>query len=194
MQLRTLLLGGKWVKTHSENRLSLGTRRSQTMPMTRTRCKHLTLCQMLLAHEGTHVCYLIFIAQGWSSSDGTDKQCSDWLRGLRSRPMSHHYWVGRLPAILVPFLVQVIPSKDRIVCIQQEPAPDIPALLTAGLLTDLTFLSWDLILSFQVFPAPSDLSLEDTFVFFHPVLSDSPPRVAELPLAMSGSYSYRAVC
>ena len=83
------------------------------------------------------------------------------------------------------------------VCIQQEPAPDIPALLTAGLLTDLTFLSWDLILSFQVFPAlnvclssPSDLSLEDTFVYFDPVLSDSPPRVAELPLVMSGSCEY----
>lgn len=87
------------------------------------------------------------------------------------------------------------------VCIQQEPALGILALLTAGLLIDLTFLNWDLILSFQVFPAlnvclssPSDLSLEDMFVFFDPVLSDSPPRVAELPLAMSGSYSYKAIC
>lgn len=95
----------------------------------------------------------------------------------------------------------VIPSKDRVVCIQQEPALGILALLTAGLLIDLTFLNWDLILSFQVFPAlnvclssPSDLSLEDMFVFFDPVLSDSPPRVAELSLAMSGSYSYKAIC
>ena len=152
--------------------------------MTRTRCKHLTPSQMPRAHGRARACYLIFVKlpKGDCLQMELISSALTWLRGLQSRPLSHHYRAGRHPVILAPFLVQVIPSKDHVVCIQQEPAPDMPALFIAGLLTDLTFLSWGLILSFQVFPAlnvylssPSDLSLEDTFVFFDPVLSDPPP-------------------